>query len=101
MAAMLNLIKKMAAQPPAINISAFSKHSHVAGRVIVITGGNAGLGYAAAEHFAKLRPARVIVSSRSMERGNKAVEGIRPSFHVCLDYTQSLRSEAFHWVRRY
>jgi len=73
---MLNLVKGMPKQPPAIDISEYSKPSHVAGRVVVITGGNAGLGFAGAEHFAKLKPARLILSSRSQERGDKAAAGL-------------------------
>ena len=73
---MLQLLRGMPAQPPAIDISEFSKPSHVSGRVVVITGGNAGLGYGAAEHFAKLKPARLILSSRSQERGDQAAQGL-------------------------
>jgi len=73
---MLKLLRASPAQPPAIDISEYSKPSHVAGRVVVITGGNTGLGYATAEHFAKLKPARLIISSRSQGKGDKAAAGI-------------------------
>jgi len=73
---MLTFLRAMPEQPPAIDISEYSKPSHVAGRVVVITGGNAGLGYATAEHFARLKPARLIISSRSQEKGDKAAAGV-------------------------
>jgi len=69
-------LEKMPPQPPSIDISEYSKSRHVAGRVIVITGGNAGLGFATAEHFARLKPALLIISSRSQEKGDKAAAGV-------------------------
>jgi len=100
---MLALLRGLPTQPPAIDISEYSKPSHVAGRVVVITGGNAGLGYAAAEHFAKLKPARLIISSRNQEKGDKAAESL------CLVLQNTFfrhnlllglyRIETLHWVR--
>jgi len=71
----VNLLRTLPDQPPAIDLSDIAKPSQVEGRVVVITGGNAGLGFGAAEHFAKLKPARLILASRSQEKGDKAVEG--------------------------
>ena len=51
---------------------------HVAGRVVLITGGNAGIGRAAAIEFAK-RGARVVVSGRREREGQEVVAGIKAS----------------------
>lgn len=42
------------------------------GRTVVVTGANAGLGLETAVHLARLRPARMIMACRSLERGEKA-----------------------------
>lgn len=44
-------------------------------RVILITGGNAGLGYASAEHFMR-HGARVVIACRSQERAEEAVASL-------------------------
>src|SRR2546425_1483745 len=52
--------------------------SHVAGSVVLITGGNAGIGRAAALEFAK-RGAKVVVSGRREREGEEVVAGIKAS----------------------
>lgn len=42
------------------------------GRVVVVTGANAGLGLETAVHLARLRPAKLIMACRSLRRGGKA-----------------------------
>src|SRR5882672_11349157 len=51
---------------------------HVAGRVVLVTGGNAGIGRAAAIEFAKQR-AKVVVSGRREREGEEVVAGIKAS----------------------
>src|SRR6266481_2254176 len=52
--------------------------SNVAGRVVLITGGNAGIGRAAAIEFAK-QGAKVVVSGRREREGQEVVAGIKAS----------------------
>src|SRR6266403_1604994 len=50
--------------------------NQVAGRVVLITGGNAGIGRAAAIEFAK-QGAKVVVSGRREREGQEVVAGIK------------------------
>jgi NAD(P)-dependent dehydrogenase (short-subunit alcohol dehydrogenase family) len=52
--------------------------SQVAGRVVLITSGNAGIGRAAAIEFAK-QSAKVVVSGRREGEGEEVVAGIKAS----------------------
>jgi len=49
----------------------------VSGKVFVITGGNAGLGLETARQIALMNPKKVYITSRSEERGQKAVKELR------------------------
>lgn len=42
------------------------------GRTIIITGGNVGLGFANAESFLQMNPARLILAVRSLDKGEQA-----------------------------
>ncbi|KAJ3749207.1 hypothetical protein DFH05DRAFT_1554884 [Lentinula detonsa] len=46
------------------------------GKTVIVTGGNGGLGFEAAKHFATMNPARLIITSRSEEKGNAALSKI-------------------------
>ena len=47
----------------------------LSGKVVMITGSNAGLGFEAAKHFASMNPEKLILACRSETRGQKAVDG--------------------------
>ncbi|KAJ3733725.1 hypothetical protein DFJ43DRAFT_994570 [Lentinula guzmanii] len=46
------------------------------GKTVIVTGGNGGLGFEAAKHFATMNPARLIITSRSEEKGKSALSKI-------------------------
>lgn len=48
--------------------------ANLAGKTVLITGANTGLGYEAARHLSKLKPAHLIITSRSHESGKAAIE---------------------------
>ncbi|KAK6849885.1 short-chain dehydrogenase [Apiospora arundinis] len=48
-------------------------------KVVIVTGGNVGLGLEAARHFARLNAAKVIIACRNIEKGNAAKTDIESS----------------------
>jgi retinol dehydrogenase-12 len=52
------------------------KDQNMSGRVILVTGASGGLGLEAARHFARMKPARLILAVRNMEKGRAAAEDI-------------------------
>lgn len=46
----------------------------LAGKTVVLTGANSGIGFDAVKHFATMNPARIIMACRSKERGEQALE---------------------------
>ncbi|TFK23999.1 short-chain dehydrogenase, partial [Coprinopsis marcescibilis] len=52
-------------------------HADLAGKVVLVVGGNTGIGYETAKHFAQMNPAKVIIACRSQERGRAAVAKMR------------------------
>lgn len=53
----------------------------LAGKVVLITGANTGLGFEAAKHFASMNPERLIIACRSETKGNEAIKRKFPLAH--------------------
>ena len=59
---------------------AVNKHSpSQAGKIILITGANTGLGYIAANEISKLGAEKIILACRNEARGEEAVRAIKAS----------------------
>ncbi|ETS81723.1 hypothetical protein PFICI_06725 [Pestalotiopsis fici W106-1] len=52
----------------------------LAGKTVLVTGSNVGLGLESVRHFLKLRPRLVIMAVRSREKGEAAATSLRPEF---------------------
>ncbi|KAL0574644.1 hypothetical protein V5O48_007313 [Marasmius crinis-equi] len=64
------------------------------GQVIIITGGNTGLGYEAAKHFAIRGPGEIIMVCRDEKKGQDAVDRLKTEtgFHAIALWTVDLLS---------
>lgn len=51
-------------------------YADLSGKTVLVIGGNTGIGFEAAKHFAKMKPARLIIGSRGAERGQAAAKGV-------------------------
>jgi FlaA1/EpsC-like NDP-sugar epimerase len=47
----------------------------LAGKTVVVTGANMGLGFEAAKHLARMNPRKLIIAVRSQEKGQETVKG--------------------------
>ncbi|TFK39479.1 short-chain dehydrogenase [Crucibulum laeve] len=47
------------------------------GKTVVVLGANAGIGFEAAKHFAKMNPGRIILACRSQARGQEALQCLK------------------------
>ena len=45
----------------------------LAGKTVIVTGANSGIGFEAAKHFARMNPGRLILACKSKERGEAAL----------------------------
>lgn len=58
------------------------EHVDLTGKTVVVIGANVGLGLAAAKHFASMNPKRLVLGCRSQEKGQAALQGMRPTFRL-------------------
>ena len=49
-------------------------HTDLAGKTVIVTGANIGLGFEASKHFARMNPKKLILACRSKERGEAALK---------------------------
>lgn len=56
------------------------------GRIVIVTGANSGLGFECAMHFLRMRPAKLILAVRSIEKGQAAALRM-------IDETKETRSD--------
>jgi retinol dehydrogenase-12 len=48
-------------------------------RTVVVVGANVGLGFESAKHFARMKPAHLVLACRSKTKGEAAIEGMQES----------------------
>lgn len=62
--------------------------ANLAGRVVIVTGSNVGLGLEAARHFAAMGPAKLILAVRTLEKGEAAKKSIVESTKCGADVVE-------------
>ena len=50
-----------------------SVSENLEGRIVIVTGANTGIGFECAKHFLRMKPAKLILAVRSIEKGQAAV----------------------------
>lgn len=60
------------------------------GKVIIITGGNGGLGYETLIHLARYSPSKLVLCARSKEKYDHALEGIVTAVPEAVHFVQYL-----------
>ncbi len=58
----------------------------LAGRIVIVTGANSGLGFECAMHLLRMKPAKLILAVRSIEKGQEAALRM-------IDETKETRSD--------
>ena len=64
------------------------EYEDLSGKTVVVIGANAGIGFEATKHFARMNPDRIILGCRSKARGEAAVtrKTIPPLLHYFATY---------------
>lgn len=65
----------------------------LSGKTVIIVGANTGIGLEAARHFARMKPGKLILGCRNMEKATKAVEGM----YFCTIYIPNRRQSPVFW----
>lgn len=58
---------QLAKVPPVVTVD-------LTGKTVMVVGANTGLGFEASKHFARMNPARLVLTARSPSKGRAAVE---------------------------
>jgi NAD(P)-dependent dehydrogenase (short-subunit alcohol dehydrogenase family) len=91
-----NFTKQMFSRVPVI-----PTHTSLAGKTILVTGANVGLGFEAVRNFLKLRPSLVIMGVRSVEKGEAAAAILRHEFLESRIEVWELDMESFRSVQAF
>jgi NAD(P)-dependent dehydrogenase (short-subunit alcohol dehydrogenase family) len=91
-----NFWKQMFSRVPAI-----PTHTELAGKTVLVTGANAGLGFEAVRNFLNLRPSLVIMGVRSMVKGEAAAAALRREFPDARIEVWELDMESFRSVQAF
>ncbi|KAH8885826.1 NAD(P)-binding protein [Thozetella sp. PMI_491] len=70
----------------------------LAGRVVIVTGGNSGVGFEACRQFLRLRPAHLIITVRSQAKGDEAKEKLHKDFPDALVSAWLLDMESYESI---
>lgn len=52
-----------------------ARTADLSGKTVLVTGATSGVGLYAVKHFARMKPARLILACRSVARGKEVIEG--------------------------
>jgi NAD(P)-dependent dehydrogenase (short-subunit alcohol dehydrogenase family) len=91
-----NFRKQMFSRVPAI-----PTRTELAGKTVLVTGANAGLGFEAVRNFLNLRPNLVIMGVRSMAKGEAAAAALRREFPDARIEVWELDMESFRSVQAF
>lgn len=69
-------------------LNVFESSRDLKGKTIIVTGGSGGIGKECVREFAK-RNGRVIIASKNMEKGKRAVKEIEADFKMSNEHLQS------------
>ncbi|KAF1952102.1 NAD(P)-binding protein [Byssothecium circinans] len=76
-------------------------HTDLAGKTVLVTGANVGLGFEAVRNFLQWRPALVIMGVRSVDKGEKAAAALRREFPDARIQVWELDMESFRSVQAF
>jgi cation diffusion facilitator CzcD-associated flavoprotein CzcO len=71
----------------------------LSGKTVVVVGANAGIGFEAVAHFARMGPAKLILACRSESRGKVAVSGTVSRALLRLGTQFFQRNRSGHWIQ--
>lgn len=91
-----NFWKQMLSRVPAI-----PTHTELAGKTVLVTGANVGLGFEAVRNFLRLRPNLVVMAVRSVKKGEAAAAALRCEFPDARIEVWELDMESFRSVQAF
>ena len=91
-----NFSKQTLSRVPAIPV-----RTELAGKTVLVTGANVGLGFEAVRNFLRLRPSLLIMGVRSVEKGEAAATALRREFLDARIEVWELDMESFNSVQAF